>query len=145
MTPREFDAGVVQNRLSLIAGLLDDLDEVGDVTVARLTEDRILRHAVERVLTRVVELAASVNGHVAATLLRKAPQDYRSSFTLAVEAGLIDELLARRLQSSVGTRNVLAHEYAAIDLEMVASATVAARQDYRAYVRAASEWLVRSS
>lgn len=142
MTPREFDGEVVQARLHLIDQLLDDLDAAGAVTTEQLTQDRMLRHAIERILSQLVDLAVSVNGHVAATMLQESPKDYRSSFLLAVTAGVIAPQLAERLLPSVGMRNVLAHEYVAVDLDMVVAATRSASADYRAYVRSASAWLM---
>lgn len=117
MTPRELDTGVVRARLALIEQLLGDLEAVGEVTADRLSEDRILRHAVER------------------------PRDYSTSFDLAAEAGLLDPPLRDRLKPSVGLRNVLAHEYVAIDLSIVATATRHARTDFRAYVESVARWL----
>jgi uncharacterized protein YutE (UPF0331/DUF86 family) len=87
MSPRKFDADVVQTRLALIRSLLDDLESVGSITKDRLEEERMLRHGVERVLAQVVELAVSVNGHLGAALLGRAPKDYRSSFDVAQESG----------------------------------------------------------
>jgi uncharacterized protein YutE (UPF0331/DUF86 family) len=141
VTPREFDSGVVQARLRLIDDLLNDLASIGEVTADRLHDDRILRHAVERVLSQLVELAVSVNSHVASTMLHKAPSDYRGSFDLASTAGLLDGDLRDRLKPSVGLRNVLAHEYVAIDLALVAAAARSASHDYRAYVEAVAWWL----
>lgn len=43
--------------------------------------------------------------------------------------------LAARLMPSVGLRNVLVHEYAVVDLALVAAGVQLARTDYRAYVR----------
>lgn len=103
----------------------------------------MLRHAIERILSQLVELAVSVNGHVSATVLEQAPKDYRSSFQLAADAGLIEHDLADSLQPSVGLRNVLAHEYVDIDLEMVVLATTISTREYRAYLRSASAWLLR--
>lgn len=142
MTPRDLDTGVVQARLRLIEELLDDLERAGELTGSMLEQDRMLRHAVERILSQIVELAVSVNGHVSATVLAKAPADYRSSFELAAAAGLIAPELAAALQPSVGLRNVLAHEYVDIDLDLVAKATRIAQNDYRAYLRNASDWLM---
>jgi uncharacterized protein YutE (UPF0331/DUF86 family) len=141
MSPREFDAGVVQARLALIRDLLDDLQSVGEVTVDLLQKDRMLRHAVERVLGQLVELAVSINGHVGATLLGRAPKDYRTSFALAEEVGALESELVTRLQASVGLRNVLTHEYVDIDLEVVAGAVTAAGQDYGQYVQQMARWI----
>jgi len=141
MTPRELDPDVVQRRLRLMSDLLDDLDAVGDVAGTSLAEDRMLRHAIERILSQLVELSVSVNGHLAATVAGQAPKDYRSSFDLAAATGLISGELAARLQPSVGLRNVLAHEYVEVDLDQVAAGARAARDDYRDYVASAARWL----
>lgn len=141
MTPRDLDLDVVQSRVRLIQNLLVDLSTVGEISVERLERDRMLRHAVERVLTQIVELAVSVNSHVAASLLAEAPKDYRSSFSLAVAAGLLEDDLATRLRRSVGLRNVLTHEYVDVDLTIVSNAVGSALIDYGDYVKSAAGWI----
>lgn len=143
MTPSELDAAVVQARLRLMRDLLADLESIGSVTAADLHRDRILRHAVERILGQLVELAASINSHIAATTLDQAPADYRSSFDAAESVGVVPTELCQRLRRSVGLRNVLAHEYVRIDLGLVADAVPAAAQDYGDYVRLLARWLQR--
>lgn len=141
MTPRELDADVVHARLRLMRELLDDLEEVGEVTADLLERERLTRRAVERILGQLVDLAVSVNGHVAAALLDRGPSDYRNSFRLAAEAGVIPEELARDLAPSAGLRNVLIHEYTAIDLDRVARSVPAARDGYRRYVSEVARFL----
>lgn len=141
MSPRDLDPDVIQARLHLLDGLLEDLANVGELTAADLEADRMLRHAIERILSQVVDLAVSINSHIAATELGRAPGDYRSSFGLLREAGVIDGGLTDRLVPSVGLRNVLAHEYVDIDLAVVAAASGQARKDYGDYVRAVAQWL----
>lgn len=135
MTPPALDAALVHAKLRTMRQLLDDLDTAGPVDAARLTSDRMLRHAVERILTQLVELAAAVNGHVAVARLGRGATTYRESFALAAEAGAVPRDLAGRLAPSAGLRNVLVHEYAAVDLALVAHGVQLARRDYRAYVR----------
>ena len=100
----------------MITRLLDDLQSAGQVDAPRLTQDRMLRYAVERILSQLVDLAVSVNSHVSATVLGESPKDYRASFDLVVRAGAIDPPLAQELKPSVGLSNVLAHEYVAYGL-----------------------------
>lgn len=136
MTPPGLDTALVHAKLRSMRELLDDLDGAGHVDAARLDADRMLRHAVERVLTQLVELAAAVNGHVAVARLGRGAATYRESFALAAQAGALPEELANRLAPSAGLRNLLVHEYADVDLRLVALGVELARQDYRAYVRA---------
>ena len=139
MSPRRLDPSIVEVRLAAMTELLDDL---AGVDIARLPADRLLRHAVERILTQLVELAAAVNEHVAGARLGRSATSYRDSFTLAAEAGLVDEALRDALVPSVGLRNVLVHEYVTIDLEQVRAAVPLALDVYRRYVARAAASVV---
>lgn len=134
------DAEVVVLRLGLLRELLADLDSVGEVDALRLRDDRLTRHAVERILTQLVDLAVSINSHVAVSA-GKTPSSYRESFHAAAAAGLINVDLAQRLAPSAGLRNVLTHDYVNIDLGLVAGAVTAARRDYGEYVTAVARTL----
>ena len=141
MTPPLLDSAAVQAKLVLMVALLDDLDGVGPVDAAVLQRDRMLRHAVERVLTQLVDLAVSVNGHVAVAGGLAAPATYRASFAAAAATGALPAALAERLAPSAGLRNVLVHEYAAVDLGLVVRGVELARTDYRSCVRAVAGFL----
>jgi uncharacterized protein YutE (UPF0331/DUF86 family) len=134
------DADVLILRLGLMRELLADLESVGEVDARRLRNDRLTRHAVERILTQLVDLAVSINSHVAASA-GKTPSNYRESFHAAAAAGLINVDLAQRLAPSAGLRNVLTHDYVDIDLGLVAGAVTAARRDYGEYVTAVARTL----
>ena len=123
-------------RLGLMSDLLGDLESIGGVDVALLRSDRITRHAVERILTQLVEFAVSINSHVAASV----PGTYRESFIAAADAGFISAELAERL-APAGLRNILTHEYVEVDLDLVAVAVQTATVDYRAYVGSVAQAL----
>lgn len=139
------DAAVIQERLRLIRDLLADLDVVGGVTSERLQRDRIVRHAVERILTQLVDLAVSINSHIAAEKDGRAPATYRESFGAAARAGAISIELADELAPGAGLRNVLTHEYVAVDLALVARAVSLARDGFRRYVTEVARFLERES
>ncbi len=52
------DPSIVQSRLSVMRGLLDDLADVVAAGKLPLAENRMLRHGVERILTQLVEVAS---------------------------------------------------------------------------------------
>jgi uncharacterized protein YutE (UPF0331/DUF86 family) len=145
MSPRDLDTDVIQARLAILSELLADMGAAGTMRKDRLEEDRLLRRAVERILSQLVEVAVAINSHVAASLLGRAPSSYRDSFRLAAQAGLIDEELALRLEPSVGLRNILTHEYVEIDLVLVAASAEAALVDYGEYASAVHAWLLARS
>ncbi|GAB2672223.1 type VII toxin-antitoxin system HepT family RNase toxin [Thalassiella azotivora] len=143
MTPRDLRAGVVQERLATIRLLLRDLESLGEVTADQLEADRFRRHVVEHVLSQLVQLAVSVNSHVAATVLGEAVTDYRSSFDAAASAGLVDADLAAELKPSVGLRNVVVHEYLDVDVRILAAAVPLARSSYGRYLTSVADWLAQ--
>jgi hypothetical protein len=71
MTPRRLDPSIVQARLSVMRGLLDDLAGVDAAGQPPLAENRMLRHGIERILTQLVELATAINEHVVGARLQR--------------------------------------------------------------------------
>ncbi|MEJ5946809.1 HepT-like ribonuclease domain-containing protein [Pseudokineococcus basanitobsidens] len=145
MSPPDLDLGVVHAELDLVDGALTTLASAGRLDAARLRDDALLAAAVERLLSRVVDLAVDVNAHVAVAELGRAPADYRSSFQAAVDAGALPQELGDRLAPSAGLRDVIVHEYAQLDLDRVAAAVPLALDGYRDYVTAVAAFLVRRS
>lgn len=141
MTPRTLDPATVREKLQLLEELLGALGEVGDVSEDRLRADVVIRLAVERVLTQSVDLVVSVCSHVASAELQRVPTTYRAAITDAAAAGVIGDDLARSLVAAVGMRNVLVHEYARVDLALVAAAVPVAGADLTAFIRQVASWL----
>jgi uncharacterized protein YutE (UPF0331/DUF86 family) len=135
------DQDTIVVRLGVMNDLLGDLESLGAVDAALLRSDRMARHAVERILTQLVEFAVSINSHVTAAVSGSVPGTYRESFYTATDAGFIPADLAERLAPSAGLRNVLTHEYVEVDRDLVAAAVGTAMVDYRDYVRAVAQAL----
>lgn len=141
MTPRELDWRTVRSKLRTLNGLLEDLRDIGAVDAERLSRERITALAVERLLTLVVELASAINTHLVSVELRRAPETYAGSFTLAAQLGVLDLELADRLVPSAGMRNILVHAYLEIDPALVAAAVPVALEQYGEYVRQVARYL----
>lgn len=138
MMPRPVNTDTVRAKLRMIDESLDDLASLGEVTAARLRGDRLDRAIVERLLSRVIDLAVDVNTHVCVARLGRAPADYHESFTLAARAGLLPQPLADLLAPSTALRNAIVHVYLELDLVRVAESVPEAQEGYRAYVREAA-------
>lgn len=131
----------VQRRLVAIDERLDELRQLGDVTVESFADDWLVRAAAERVLTQLVELAAQINTHVVAASGQVPPTEYRESFSAAAKVGTLSPELAAKIAPSAGLRNILVHQYLDADLEIVAKSVAMAVTDYSAYVREVANWL----
>ena len=63
----------------------------------------------------IFEAMAAICSHVAARLLRRAPDSYAGCFELLAEAGILPDELARRLTGMARLRNPLVHGYQKVD------------------------------
>ena len=142
MTPRRLDWQSVRSKLREIERLADVLESFGPLDETQLRGDVRTALAVERAITLLVELAFSVNSHVAASRLGQAPDTYGHGFALAAEAGVIDVALAERLRPSAGLRNILVHAYLKVDYGLVATAVPTAVAGYREYTASVARWFV---
>jgi uncharacterized protein YutE (UPF0331/DUF86 family) len=135
----------VQRRLVAIGERLDELRQLGTVTVDSLEKDWLVRAAVERVLTQLVELAAQINTHVVTASGKVPPAGYRETFAAAADVGAISSRLAAQIGPSAGLRNILVHQYLDADLEIVATSVADAIAGYSAYVKEVATWLRRQT
>ena len=145
MTPRRLDRGVIIEKLQVMRRLLDKLEGLGPVDAERFGRDFGTQLIVERIVSQLVDLAASINAHVVAVRTGMPPSDVQSSFADAADVGLIDHDLARRLAPSTGLRNVLVHAYVKLDVARLADAAPLAAEQYGEYVRQVARWVADRS
>ena len=95
---------------------------------------------VERIVSQLVELAATVNAHVLAV---ETGHRRRTSAILvaAADTGLMGVDLAERLAPSAGLRNVLVHAYLDLDVDRLAVAVPLATEQNSEYVRQVARWV----
>ena len=65
----------------------------------------------ERIIGRLID----INYHVLKEKHNVLPKDYFESFVKMAEVDEVEEQLTKALAQSVGLRNILAHEYDAVD------------------------------
>lgn len=135
------DRDLLESRLSSLLEALDALEELRTTTLDQYRSDVVRRSAIERLLCRLVEVAAEANAHVSATVLGRAPADYHDSFIKAAEAGLLDAPFATEIARSAGLRNRLVHEYETVDHAVVHGAVPVAIDQFRRYVEQVSVFL----
>lgn len=140
MTDSQGAQAIVACRLQLMGQLLDRLEEIAPQDMADRMPDDIVRLAVERIVTQVVDIAVSVNQYLAANRLGTGAQSYRESFDLAARTGAISPALAANLRPSTGLRNVLVHEYLETDTEVLAAIPMAL-SGYREYIRSIAKFV----
>lgn len=90
-----------------------DSEKQRETPPARTSDDaaQLRQDAVSMNVQRACELAIDMAHHVIKVKKLGLPQDSRESFSLPHHGGLISEEQMRTLQSMVGFRNILLHEY----------------------------------
>lgn len=86
-----------------------------DAFLTDVTEQR----AVERMFENVILATADLAKHIASTDFEYQGDESKEAIRILHREDLLDEETADTLVSAVGFRNVLAHEYGAVDYDIV--------------------------
>ena len=84
-------------------------------------------------LQRAVQAAIDLAAHVVATEAYGLPASVADAFSLLEGQGVLDALLAERLRRMVGFRNILIHNYRAVDPAIVETIIARRLDDLRAF------------
>ena len=126
---------LIRRKLSRLTMYLERLKPLLEKKIGDYLKDDYLRFSTERLIQLIVECAADINNHVVVKNGQKPPEDYRSSFVKAAEAGLISRGLADNIKGSAGMRNILVHEYMDIDDKLIFETIPLAIKHYREYCK----------
>lgn len=127
---------LVQRKISLIQNELTYLSDFKDQTLDDIASDFTKQAVVERVLERVIMRALDINNHlISATATSKTvpPKDYRETFLRLADLQVYPEEFAQEICKSVGTRNILVHEYDEVDYRKVYGSIADCLRDYHSY------------
>ena len=109
------DREIFSRRLDALHGYLNRLRAFRDVDEKEFVREPALHHLAERYLHLAVEACLDLANHWIADQALPAPDANRDSFTAIETTGEIPADLAERLRGWAGFRNILVHEYLAID------------------------------
>jgi uncharacterized protein YutE (UPF0331/DUF86 family) len=104
-------------------------------------KDQLRLDAVAMNLQRAAELTIDIANHLVKIRKLGLPRDSRESFTLLAQAGMIDEVMLRKLQGMVGFRNILVHEYQELDMAILIDVIQYRAQDLLEFANQALHWV----
>lgn len=126
----------IKRKITLIQDELINLSSLAKFTIDEVAKDFVKQAAVERILERIIGRAIDINQHIVAESENKkisAPKDYKETFTALVDSGVYGNDFAEEISKSVGTRNMLAHEYDKTDYSRVYNSIGDCLKDYNQY------------
>ncbi len=109
------DREIFSRRLEALHGYLTRLRAFRDVDETEFVREPALHHLAERYLHLAVEACLDLGNHWIADASLPTPDANRDTFTVLEKAGELPADLAERLRGWAGFRNILVHEYLAID------------------------------
>ena len=127
---------VLKLKLKNLAEYIQDLEEVKDVPVEVIKEDKKLRRYVERTLQLSVESCLDIGNHIISDLGLREPANNRDVFIVLVENGYLEKHKQETFEKMAGFRNIIIHDYAKIEPEIVFSVLQKGLVDLRYFAAA---------
>lgn len=116
---RVVDKAVLATRIAAIRDAVARIGEVLPASAEALLADRTAREIVALNVFVALQESVSLAAHWLADEGLQVPRSYAEVFRGLGERGVIGPELATRLASSAGLRNLLAHQYGAVDFRRV--------------------------
>jgi len=127
------DRDLVLRRLALLETYVSQLAPYRNIEVPAYRADWKTQRIVERTLHLAIEACMDVADHLVADRRLRVPETGAESFEILAEAGLLSAELGSALASMVGFRNILVHDYARIDSEIVIRVLRTDLQDFERF------------
>lgn len=126
----------VKMKISLIEEELEKLKEFAKFSFQEIVSDFRKQAVIERLLERIINRAIDINQHLIAEILpeeMQSPKSYRETFLKLAELRVYPKQFAEDIAKSVGTRNVLIHDYNEVDYSKIYSSIGDCLKDYHQY------------
>lgn len=109
------DEAVKAAKIAAISDAVHRIRQVLPRSAADLVADRTTREIILLNLFVAIQECLSLATHHLADSGRSVPATYGEVFLALSEAGVIDRNLAQKLVAAAGFRNLIAHQYGAVD------------------------------
>lgn len=129
------DKEVLQRKLQKMQEYLDEMAYYRELTWSDYQGSSQIRRAVERLIQLIVDVAVDINTHSIVDAGGSPPDNAYDSFIKAAEMNIIDDKLANEIAPSTGERNILVHDYEAIDDRLIFESIPEVTEMYNKYLQ----------
>jgi uncharacterized protein YutE (UPF0331/DUF86 family) len=131
-------------RLEALNQYLSELEPFRSLTRAEFLGDLRNYRTVERDFQLAAQAAIDIASHILAADFPQRPEGYREVIELLGQVGVLPADLADRFAGVASFRNILIHEYLAVDLDIVYNHLQDDLDDFQLFGRYVAEYLARS-
>lgn len=109
----------IKNKLEQLNKYVGELRSLSKLTLSEFKKDRVKRAAVERFFQMSIEVVIDISSMIISHEDLESPENYRKMILELGKSGVLDEDFVDDFADIAGFRNVLVHQYAKIDTEIV--------------------------
>lgn len=106
---------IVKARIRQIEECVAELRTIGKVPERTFLENRSVRAAAERLLQVAIQSLLDIGSHLIAERGFREAESYADIIDILGEAKVIPKAFAGRIRGMAGLRNILVHDYLAVD------------------------------
>lgn len=110
---------IIRERLKLLNEYVNDLLELQTVDFETYVENKLIRRTVERTLHLAVEACLDIGQHIIAREGFRMPEDNKEVFVVLSEEDVVPSEILPNLIAMAKFRNLIVHDYARIDNQVI--------------------------
>jgi uncharacterized protein YutE (UPF0331/DUF86 family) len=126
---------LIDNKLVQLAGYIADLVESQDMGQKEYLADKKTQRYVERTLHLAIECCLDIGNHLIADQNWREPINNKDVFTVLEENGVITSALLPNLSKMAKFRNILVHDYAKIEPDIIYSILKNNVADFQKFIK----------
>jgi len=137
----DLEKSLILTKISKLNRYLGFLKQLRDVSFEELRDDFKTIGAVERYLQVSIESIIDIGNEIISQLQLRRPEKYRDIPYILSEENIIPREFADTIASMIGFRNILVHDYASIDLNLVYAFLKNKLEDFNRFIKYVAKWL----
>ena len=140
-TDSSVDEALITTKLSKLRQYQKYLKKLQASTIEEFASDFKAIGAAERYLQVAIECVIDIGNEIISSLQLQRPERYRDIPYILSKAKIIPKTFAETVASMIGFRNLLVHDYASINLNLVYGFLQTKLQDFENFVKYIAKWI----
>lgn len=137
------DVPMIQERLKRLAECVEFLERHKNVAYEQFVADKSIEYSVERALQIAIQIVIDIAAHILSTTSNLTATDYADAISKLARLDVIPADFAERIKAMPKFRNILVHEYAALDPRRVYQNMQAELEDFVLFAQYINTWLAK--
>ena len=127
------DKTLVLRKIAELERYEEQVREFAGISLSAYRADWKTQRIVERTLQMMIEACVDIAGHMISDLRMRTPSSYADTFRVLGEHSVLDHELLGNMEKMAKFRNVVVHQYEAVDPEIVIAILRKHIDDFRSF------------